>query len=164
MLWMPQCCIYGHLDLQGQCGKFLCSHFLQFYWIWFAAPLWSSLFLPMVHIILLCVKWDVLHALRLISGLEAWSPTVTEFSLGGSSPGPLPAEQLHTNKVHLKQLGSAGAAELPKLQLICATFAWKSPEEEATNKCTSWFSCVWLVATKPQRFSTGTTAKTGRVN
>lgn len=98
-------------------------YFPQFYWIWSTEPLWSGLFLPVFWIILLCVNWDLLHALRLISRLEAWSPTVTEFSLRGSSLGPLPMEQLHANKVHLKQLGSAGATGLPKLPLICAPFA-----------------------------------------
>lgn len=98
-------------------------YFPQFDRIWSTKPLLSGLFLPVFQIISLCVNWDLLHALRLISRLEAWSPTVTEFSLRGSSLGPLPMEQLHTNKVHLKQLGSAGATGLPKLPLIRAPFA-----------------------------------------
>lgn len=121
----------------------------------------SGLFLPVFQIISLCVNWDLLHALRLISRLDAWSPTVTEFSLWGSSLDPLPMEQLHTNKVHLKQLGSAGATGRPKLPLcsICID----GPEEKATNKTASMsiFSRAWLTATKPLRFSTAKTARTG---
>lgn len=95
----------------------------------------------MLQIILLCVNWDVLHAPRLISGLEAWSPPVAEFSLRGSSLGPLPTEQLHTNKVHLKRLGSAGALELPQLPDLCY-ICIRSPDSKARTKTASMSDSV----------------------